>query len=55
MASGSVCNLWVWQVDVVVRRYIDFFILPILTLLVSGNGIPTFCSLLLENATALGK
>ena len=24
MASGSGCNLWVWLVGVVVRRYIDF-------------------------------
>ena len=28
-ASGSVWNLWVWLVGVVVRRYIDFIILLI--------------------------
>ena len=28
-------NVWVWLVGVVVRRYIDFFILPIPTPLVS--------------------
>ena len=31
MASGSGWNLWVWLVDVVVRRYIDFHILLIPT------------------------
>ena len=32
--AGGGCgwNLWVWLVDVVVRRYIDFFILIILLL-----------------------
>ena len=60
MASGSGCNLWVWLagggcgwnlwvslVGVVVRRYIDFLILLIPTLLVSAffcSSIPTFCS-----------
>ena len=34
MASGSGWNLWVWLVGVVVRRYIDFFILLIPTPLV---------------------
>ena len=29
MASGSVWNLWVWLVGVVVRRYIDFLLLLI--------------------------
>ena len=29
MASGSGCNLWMWLVGVVVRRYIDFLILLI--------------------------
>ena len=29
VASGSGWNLWVWLVGVVVRRYIDFFILLI--------------------------
>ena len=31
-ASGSGWNLWVWLVGVVVRRYIDFLILLIPTL-----------------------
>ena len=34
VASGSVWNLWVWPLCVVVRRYIDFFILLIPTPLV---------------------
>ena len=34
VASGSGRNLWVWLVDVVVRRYIDFLILLIPTPLV---------------------
>ena len=49
MASGSVWNLWVWLVGVVVRRYIDFLILLIPTPLVSVFfccSIPTFCSFL---------
>ena len=33
MASGSGWNLWVWLLGVVVRRYIDFLILLIPTLL----------------------
>ena len=33
--SGSGCNLWVWLLGVVVRRYIDFLILLIPTPLVS--------------------
>ena len=36
MASGSGWNLWVWLVDVAVRRYIDFLILLIPTPLISG-------------------
>ena len=36
VASGSGWNLWVWVVGVVVRRYIDFFILLIPTPLVSA-------------------
>ena len=47
VASGSGWNLWVWVVVVVVRRYIDFLILLILTPLVSVlfcSSIPTFCS-----------
>ena len=35
MVSGSGWNLWVWLVGVVVRRYIDFFILFIPTPLLS--------------------
>ena len=35
VASGSGCNLWVWLLGVVVRRYIDFLILLIPTPLVS--------------------
>ena len=45
VASGSVWNLWVWLVGVVVRRYIDFIILLIPTPLVSVlfcSSIPTF-------------
>ena len=34
VASGSGWNIWVWLLDVVVRRYIDFFILLIPTPLV---------------------
>ena len=44
--SGCAWNLWVWLVDVVVRRYIDFLILLIPTPLVSVlfcSSIPTFC------------
>ena len=47
MASGSGWNLWVWLLVVIVRRYIDFLILLIPTLLVSVlfySSIPTFCS-----------
>ena len=47
VASGSVWNLWVWLLGVVVRRYIDFLILLIPTPLVSVlfcSSIPTFCS-----------
>ena len=47
VASGSGWNLWVWLLGVVVRRYIDFLILLILTPLVSvhfWSSIPTFCS-----------
>ena len=47
VASGSGWNLWVRLVGVVVRRYIDFFILLIPTPLVSVlfcSSIPTFWS-----------
>ena len=46
VASGSGWNLWVWLLGVVVRRYIDFLILLILTPLVSVLFLPTFCSLI---------
>ena len=39
VASGSRWNLWVWLVGVVVRRYIDFLILLIPSLV----SVP-FCS-----------
>ena len=35
VASGSVWNLWVWLLGVVLRRYIDFLILLIPTPIVS--------------------
>ena len=41
------CNVWVWLVGVVVRRYIAFLILLIPTRLVFVlfcSSIPTFCS-----------
>ena len=46
MASGSGWNLWVWLVGVVVRRYIDFLILlvPTLVSVPFCSSIPTFCS-----------
>ena len=47
VASGRGCNLWVWLLGVVVRRYIDFLILLIPTPLVSVlfcSSIHTFCS-----------
>ena len=46
VASGSGWNLWVCLLGVVVRRYIDFLILPIPTPLVSVlfcSSITTFC------------
>ena len=48
VASGSGWNLWVWLLGVVVRRYIDFLILLIPTLLLSVlfcSSIPTFVHL----------
>ena len=47
VASGSWWNLWVWLVNVVIRRYIDFIILLIPTPFVSVifcSSIPTFSS-----------
>ena len=35
VASGSGWNLWVWKVDAVVRRYLDFLTLLIPSPLVS--------------------
>ena len=47
VASGSGCNLWMWLLCVVVRRYIDFLILLIPTpLFFFCSSIPTFCSFL---------
>ena len=45
--GGCGCNLWVWLVDVVVRRYIDFssYYLSLLLLYISVlfcSSIPTF-------------
>ena len=46
--AGGGCgwNVWVWLVSVVVRRYIDFLILLIPTLVSAlfCSNIPTFCS-----------
>ena len=54
MASVSGCNLWVWLVGVVVRRYIYVYRFPHITYLYSScictffcSGIPPFCSLFL--------
>ena len=47
MASGCGWNIRVWQLGVVVRRYINFLILLIPTPIVSVlfcSSIPTFCS-----------
>ena len=41
MASGSGCNLWMWLVGVVVRRYIDFLILLIHIYIYISGG---FCT-----------
>ena len=51
VASGSVWNLWVWLLGVVLRRYIDFLILLIPTPLVSVlfcSSIPTSFFILLK-------
>ena len=58
MASGSGWNLWVWLLGVVVRTYIDFFILLIPTPLVSVpfySSIPTFCSFVTVHVKTLRK
>ena len=46
VASGNGWNLWVWLLGVVVRRYIDFLILliPTLVSVLFCSNIPTFCS-----------
>ena len=46
VASGSGWNLCVWLLGVVVRRYIDFLILliPTLVSVLFFGSIPTFCS-----------
>ena len=44
VASGGGWNLWVWLLGVVIRRYIDFLILLVPTLLVPVlfcSSIPT--------------
>ena len=46
MASGSGWNLWVWLLGVVVRRYIDFLILLIPTILLLYLFFFTAASLL---------
>ena len=45
VASGSGWNLWVWLLGVVVRRYIDFLILliPTLVSVLFCSSIHTFC------------
>ena len=48
VANGSGWNLWVWLLGVVVRRYIDFLILLIPTLLVSVLEHPNFLFILLN-------
>ena len=44
VASGSGWNLWVWLLSVVVRRYIDYLILliPTLVSVIFYSSIPTF-------------
>ena len=42
--SGSGCNLWVWLVGVVVRRYRDFLILVMRTPLFFSAESLVFCS-----------
>ena len=43
VASGSGWSLWVWLLGVVVRRYIDFILLILISVLFCSS-IPTFCS-----------
>ena len=43
VASGSGWNLWVWLLGVVVRRYIDFIILLILTVVYLVYVIRLLC------------
>ena len=42
VASGSGWNLWVWLLGVVVRRYIDFLILLIPTLVFTATSLLLF-------------
>ena len=52
LASGSVWNLWVWLLGVVVRRYINFLILLIPTPLVSVifySNIPPYFLFIFKN------
>ena len=46
VASESGWNLWVWLLGVVVRRYIDFHILliPTLVSVLFYSSIPSYCS-----------
>ena len=50
VASGSGWNLWVWLLGVVLRRYIDFLILliPTLVSVLFCSSIPTSFFILLK-------
>ena len=50
VASGSGWNLWVWLLGVVLRRYIDFLILliPTLVSVLFSSSIPTSFFILLK-------
>ena len=50
VASGSGWNLWVWLLGVVLRRYIDFLILliPTLVSVLFCSSIPTFLFIFLN-------
>ena len=52
VASGSGWNLWVWLLGVVLRRYIDFFILliptPLVSVLFCRASLRTFLFILLN-------
>ena len=53
VASGSGWNLWVWLLGAVVRRYIDFLILliPTLVSVLFCSSIPIFCSFSINTHT----